>query len=155
MRITLKNAILIVHFQGDKEHMNALLNPISNQYEGILEHREGHNFPSVHIPKEHFLAKYKPMCKYVIGCYNTKSIAHELLHAKFYMDISYREQILLEWQDLESAHRNIITTFLKKLGYSEKVLIDEYQAYRYTEAPNFFGIRLSNTVSESNRAIRH
>lgn len=142
MRISIQNAILIAHFQGNKEEMNRVLDPISNQYEGPLKHREGHNFPSVHIPKEHSFAKYKPMCEYVIGCYNSQSISHELLHAKFYMDAIYREKILLEWQGLEEKYRTVITTFLKKLGYSDKVLIDEYQAYRYTEAHNFFGILL-------------
>ena len=142
MRISIRNAILTIHFEGDKEKMNRILDPISDEYEGPVKHREGHNFPSLHIPNEHILTKYKPLCDYVIGCYNSRSIAHELLHAKFYMDAAYREMILLEWQDLEEKHRNTITVFLKKLGYSEKVFIDEYQAYRYTEAHNFFGIRL-------------
>ena len=38
--------------------------------------------------------------------------------------------------------REYLTQFLKRLGYSDKVIIDEYQAYRYTEPANFFGIKL-------------
>jgi len=48
----------------------------------------------------------------------------------------------MEWDALETNQRETITVFLKKCGYSDKVLLDEYQAYRYTEAPNFFGILL-------------
>jgi hypothetical protein len=43
---------------------------------------------------------------------------------------------------MDKNARNYIIDFLRRLGYSDKVIIDEYQAYRYTEAPNFFGIRL-------------
>ena len=38
---------------------------------------------------------------------------------------------------MEENKRNKIIAFLKKLGYDDKVLIDEYQAYRYTEKDNF------------------
>jgi len=27
------------------------------------------------------------------------------------------------------------------MGYADKVIIDEYQAYRYSESANFFGIK--------------
>jgi len=43
---------------------------------------------------------------------------------------------------LEPEKRDKIVAFLKRLGYCDKVLIDEYQAYRYTEKDNFFGLTL-------------
>ncbi len=122
--------------------MNTILDPISNAYEGVLNNREGHNFPSSYIPKNHMLHKYKNDCTYVIGVYNGKSIAHELLHARFYMDISYKNRIIQEWNELSATKRDYLVFFLKRLGYSDAVLIDEYQAYRYSETPNFFGIKL-------------
>ncbi len=123
--------------------MNELLDPLSNEYEGILVNREGHNFPSIHIPKKnHILSKYKEQCRYVIGLYNASGLQHELLHAKYYIDEEYRLEIQREWDALSSQQRTYITQFLKRLGYSDKVIIDEYQAYKYSEAPNFFGVRL-------------
>jgi hypothetical protein len=123
--------------------MNAILDSISNTYEGPLKNREGHNFPALYIPKSHILEKYRNKCKYVIGIYNSKSIQHELLHAKYYIDNAYAQKINQEWFSLAEGTRNYLTQFLKRLGYSDKVIIDEYQAYRYTEASNFFGIKLN------------
>ena len=142
MKIFLKNNILIVNFVGNKENMNRLLDPISNNYEGTMKNREGHNFPSNYIPEDHLLTSYKNQCKYVIGIYHPKSIAHELLHAKYFMENDYREKIKREWNELPESTRNYLTNFLKKLGYSEKVWIDEYQAYKYSEPSNFFGVKL-------------
>ncbi len=141
MQIKVENKILIVRFRS-KDYMNEILDPLSNQYEGPLTNRQGHNFPSDFIPNEsHILSPYKTNSKYVIGMYNASGMAHELLHAKFYMDLSYREKIYDEWIGLSSKHRVHITQFLKSMGYSDKVIIDEYQAYRYSEPANFFGIK--------------
>jgi hypothetical protein len=141
MKITLKNEILIVNFEGKKDKMNEVLDPISNQYEGLLLNREGHNFPADYIPSSgHCLSSYKTRCKYVIGIYNIKSLNHELQHAKYYLDADYRTQVQQEWSSLEPRVRDHITTFLTRLGYSQKVLLDEYQAYKATEPRNFFGV---------------
>ena len=123
--------------------MNESLAPISNVYEGALkQNREGHNFPSSYITNEHQLYKYiAPNCVYVIGVYTPLSLQHELLHARFYADFDYRQQIHNEWNSLSETIKNHITSFLKRLGYKDEVIIDEYQAYRYTEKSNFFGIR--------------
>lgn len=143
MNPTLKQGILILNFKGDKQKMNVLLDPISNVYEGILRNREGHNFPAQHIPKGHPLHAYKDKCKYVVAVYNTKSLNHELHHARYYMDEKYREGIQNEWKNLEKETKEKITKFLKKCGYSDEVIIDEYQAYKYTEKPNFFGVKMA------------
>jgi len=41
---------------------------------------------------------------------------------------------------MKVSKKNKIITFLKNLGYSDKVLIDEYQAYKYSEKDNFFNL---------------
>jgi hypothetical protein len=144
MKLYIKDHILIINYEGNKEKMNDSLDIISNAYEGPLQNRQGHNFPSSYIPKDHFLSKYKNECKYVIGTFNSKSIKHELYHAKFFIDLTYKNKIIKEWNELDNQNRDHIIKFLKKLGYSDKVLIDEYQAYRYTEKENFFGIKLNH-----------
>jgi hypothetical protein len=141
IQIKVDNQILIVRFKS-KSHMNQILDSLSNEYEGILKNREGHNFPSTFIPiKSHFLSPYKKSCAYVIGSYNSGGLAHELLHAKYYVNSNYRESINKEWAELSGKTRACITQFLKSLGYADKVIIDEYQAYRYSEPENFFGIK--------------
>ncbi len=141
MQVKIENEILILRFK-DKHRMNQILDVISNTYEGILNNREGHNFPSTFIPKKnHILSPYRDNCKYVIGLYNMSGLQHELMHAKYFMNEEYRKKINEEWLSLEEDKKLKIIVFLKRLGYSDKVIIDEYQAYRYTEAPNFFGFR--------------
>lgn len=143
LKITIKNNILILNFNGNKNKMNEMLDDISNIYEGVIIGRSGHNFPSNYTPtNNHWSSQYKKNCNYVIGTYNHKSLSHELLHAKYYLDSEYKNKINNEWNNLENNKKNHITNFLKKLGYSENVIIDEYQACRYTEKDNFFGIKL-------------
>ncbi len=137
------NKILILNFKGNIKLMNEILDPISNIYEGELNKRIGHNFPSTFIPNNnHLLSQYKSKCDYVIGISNIKDLNHELAHAKFYLDSDYKRQIIDEWENLNNLTRTHIYNFLKKLGYSDSVIIDEYQAYKSTEKNNFFGTKL-------------
>jgi hypothetical protein len=124
--------------------MNLILDKISNRYEGELKNREGHNFPSDFVMSTDEIHKFVKdnNIKYIIGVHNTTSIRHEELHAKYFLDDEYKKKILKEWDDMDHKKKDHITTFLRKLGYSDKVIVDEYQAYRYSEKPNFFGINL-------------
>lgn len=152
----MKNEILIVNFKGNKAKMNVFLDPISNQYEGPLKSaREGHNFPATMIPPTHPLAAYRDKCRYVIGIYNTRSLAHELMHAKFYLEPDYRKKVGEEWYSLSLKTQTHITEFLKKLGYPEKVHLDEFQAYRATEPENFFGVRLNESYLTDYRPLSY
>lgn len=136
------NKLLIIRF-NNKLLMNSILSEISERYEGLLKNAEGHNFPASYIRKSDKIYDFvkKNKIEYIIGVYNFKSIQHEKLHAKYYLDENYKTRINKEWEELDEIIRNKIIIFLKKLGYCDKVLIDEYQAYRYTEKNNFFGIK--------------
>ena len=105
---------------------------ISERYEGLGIATEEHNFPASFIEKTDNIYDFvkKNKIEYIIGVYNLKSIQHERLYAKYYLDKEYKEKIDEEWNDMEYNKRNKIIAFLKKLGYDDKVLIDEYQAYR-------------------------
>ncbi len=146
MQIVIKDDILIINFKGHKDKMNYLLDGISNSYEGIIKNRQGHNFPINLIPDNHKLAKYKNKCKYLIAVINIKFLPHELLHAKYYLDNSYKMNIIEEWNNLNVLHKIHIENFLLKLGYNKENIIDEYQAYKYTENNNFFGINNKKIV---------
>ena len=135
--------LLIIRY-NNKIAMNKELCKISERYEGLGIAAEGHNFPASFIEKTDSIYDFvkKNKIEYVIGVYNSKSIQHERLHAKYYLDKEYKKKIDEEWNDIEENKRNKIIAFLKKLGYEDKVLIDEYQAYRYTEKDNFFDVKL-------------
>jgi mRNA-degrading endonuclease RelE of RelBE toxin-antitoxin system len=135
--------LLIIRF-NDKSLMNNTLSKISERYEGLLVNAEGYNFPASYVTKSDKIYDFVRGNKieYIIGVYNFNSIQHEKLHAKYYLDETYKNKINKEWKELDETIRNHITAFLKKLGYCDKVLIDEYQAYRYTEKNNFFGVKL-------------
>jgi hypothetical protein len=134
----IENDILIIHFQNINK-MNEIMDPLSNEYEGIMNNRIGHNFPSDYIPNNHKLfGQLKNQCKYVIAYNSLNDLSHELLHAKYYLDQKYKKQINDEWDSLKKNKKEYITNLLKKLGYSDKVIIDEYQAYKYSEKKSFF-----------------
>lgn len=67
---------------------------------------------------------------------------HEICHARFHVDAAYKQRQLQLWASFSEEQRQHITRFLTKLGYQEQVIVDEFQAYHNTEAPNFWGIRL-------------
>ena len=104
---------------------------------------EGYNFPAGFVEKTDEIYNFvkKNKIEYIIGVYSGKSIQHERLHAKYYLDAEYKKKIDDEWEEIDAKKREKITDFLKRLGYCDKVIVDEYQAYRYSEKSNFFGIK--------------
>jgi hypothetical protein len=135
--------LLIIRYDS-KIKMNNDLTKISERYEELTVSAEGHNFPASFVDKKDVIYDVvkKNKIEYIIGVYNSKSIHHEKLHAKYFLDPIYKKKIDNEWDELDDNKRKKITYFLKKLGYCDKVIIDEYQAYRYTEKDNFFGVKL-------------
>ena len=140
------NRLLIIRFNNKKEMYNTL-SQISKRYEQLEVMAEGYNFPASFVEKTDKIYDFvkENNIKYVIGVYNSinmlNSIQHEKLHAKYYLDQEYKNKIDKEWLEIDSNTKNKIINFLKKLGYCDKVIIDEYQAYRYSEKSNFFGIK--------------
>jgi hypothetical protein len=107
---------------------------VSTRYEGDNEF-VGFNFPSSIIKKKDVaLFPFKDKCDYVIGYMkgDKETIAHELLHAKYYMDRSYRSTVKKSWNNLRRSNPKKFKSILKQLkrdGYQEKVFVDEFQAY--------------------------
>jgi hypothetical protein len=151
----------VVQFQFNNiNEMTRYIDPISMFVEGSTkDKRIGHNFSvdnfykyiSSMSVKMHtnetleilFIVKkhdIKYIIAYVAGDIQTKK--HELQHAKFYIDEKYRQSIYDKWTDMDKKTQNYIVSFLKKLGYSDEVIIDEFQAYYMTEKDNFFGIKI-------------
>jgi hypothetical protein len=117
---------------------------ICNAYEGSIPHRVGFNFPI------EFVKQHQPTCsllaykaKYVIaykkGDILTKK--HELQHARFHLDINYRQQVESLWNSLSHSFQKRVIRQLRNMKYPNdpQILLDEFQAYYFTEKPNFFG----------------
>jgi hypothetical protein len=136
------NRLLIVRYKN-KAIMNKALSAISDRYEGLSGALEGHNFSASYVqPSDSIydmVQKHKII--YVIGIYHVNSLEHEKLHAKYYLDATYKKKMDEEWAELDTIKKGKIIQALTKLGYTEKVWMDEYQAYRYSEKDNFFGFK--------------
>ena len=65
----------------------------------------------------------------------------ELESLKYYMDEKYKENVNKIWKNMKESSKKKVIDMLKKMGYPEEenILIDEFQAYYYTEKKNFFG----------------
>lgn len=117
---------------------------ISNQYEGKIPERIGTNFPMDFVKKlcpTHPLLKYT--AKYVIayqkGDILTKK--HEMCHAAFYLDPHYRHKVETLWESFSNSYQQKVHSLLQKMKYPNDphILLDEFQAYYFTEKTNFFG----------------
>jgi hypothetical protein len=132
------------------------INDIADLYEGKIDNRIGINFPVDIVKKWKSINKKNE--KYSINEYidNTKYVVvykkgdkltkdHEMLHARYYMDKEYKENIREIWDNMNKESKKKVSIMLKKMGYpddNEEILIDEFQAYYYTEKDNFFGKNL-------------
>lgn len=139
------------------------ISDIADIYEGKINDRIGINFPIDVVKKwntdknckhsthsknsKNSINEYTDKAKYVVvykkGDKLTKD--HEMLHAKYYMDKEYKEKVIEIWNSMKKESKKKVLSMLKKMGYpedNEELLIDEFQAYYYTEKDNFFGKNL-------------
>jgi hypothetical protein len=112
--------------------MTQEMEKFASAYEGYVPGRIGYNFPN--DDGSYTIA-------YIKGDYATKM--HELRHARYYLDSQYRNEVNKIWSLLDNDTKRTIERFLKRCGYSESVLIDEFQAYAFTEKDpeKFFGLK--------------
>jgi hypothetical protein len=148
-----KDKTLHIIYKNIKD-VPSYINTISDEYEGKIEDRIGLNFPMVFVDKceqnkkiskkeAKELKKYDNI-EYIIvykkGDVITKN--HEKLHAKYYIDIEYKKKVKEYWNSLNKSSKEKVIKLLEKMKYpkdNEEILIDEFQAYLYTEKKNFFG----------------
>jgi len=124
-----ENEILILEFNSIIQ-MNQIMEKSANNYEGFIKNRIGFNFPSDFvIGTIPYFDKNRH--KYVIGYIkgDWKVRKHEMCHAKFYISKKYRKFWIKKWNLLNSNIRQKIIKKLKYMGYSDNVIIDEFQAY--------------------------
>ena len=146
MKFTIINRVLhIIYNQKDiKSPDFQNICEISKIYENTnIAGLIGYNFPMKIVPAASFLNVYKKLADYIIvykdGDVKTKQ--HELCHARFYMDEDYKQHIYKLWNSIKDTSQQNIIAMLLRMKYKNDMttLIDEFQAYYYTEKPNFFG----------------
>lgn len=148
MNILVSERILHLIITNEKKCQNEMktIREIASEYEGDIKNRIGFNFPFKNIKnitKNKLFQPYVFLVDYVIvykkGDVLTKK--HELLHAKYFMDESYRKDIKKLWNNLDTLFQKTVLEMLKKMNYGENMnlLMDEFQAYYFSEQANFFG----------------
>ncbi len=136
-----------------KKSIPKYIEELADLYEGKIENRIGINFPMsivskykgniTDIKKQTKDKDIKYIVVYKKGDKLTKD--HELMHAKYHMDESHKEKVREIWDNMEESSRKRVISMLKKMGYPDNnmdILVDEFQAYYYTEKKNFFGKNL-------------
>ena len=119
------------------------IHTIANAYEGVIPGRIGFNFPMRLVRKLYptsNIAKYD--ADYVI-VYKKGDIAtkrHEVQHAKYDMDPVYRKDIQTLWDSFSVQMQEKVRSTLRRMNYPDRhsLLLDEFQAYYFTEKKNFF-----------------
>lgn len=127
------------------------IHTIVNAYEGVIPGRIGFNFPMRLVRKLYptsNIAKYD--ADYVI-IYKKGDIAtkrHEVQHAKYDMDPSFKKEVQRLWDSFSKHFQEKVCSTLRRMNYpvdslSERqevpsLLLDEFQAYYFTEKKNFF-----------------
>jgi hypothetical protein len=66
---------------------------------------------------------------------------HEMCQDSFYLDPVYRQKIETMRTSFSAAYQKKVHSMLQKMKYPNdpQLLLDEFQAYYFTEKPNFFG----------------
>lgn len=157
VNICCKEDVIMLEF-NNLNVMSAYLEQVSTFVEGKTNSlRIGHNFSVCELKK--YLTHVKkndesnvwlrelvtvvyPMSKYIIGyvCGDIKTKQHEICHALFHIDETYKKQMVILWESLDMLTKEKVVEFLSRLGYPPEKHIDEFQAYYRTEKHNFFGI---------------
>ncbi len=130
---------------AEKEYQTIL--QLADEYEGEIKNRIGVNFPlsSRHPIHKQYIDKYGDvsyLIMYKKGDITTKR--HELQHARYYLDAAFREEVKRLWDGLNDRSRSNVLCMLKKMGYpmeKNEIVLDEFQAYYFTEKPNFFALK--------------
>ena len=117
------------------------IHTIANAYEGSIPGRIGFNFPMRLVKKLYptcTIAKYD--ADYVIvykkGDIGTKR--HEVQHAKYDMDPGFKKDVQTLWDSFPKHFQEKIRSRLRQMNYPHSLLLDEFQAYYFTEKKNFF-----------------
>ena len=161
----IKERVLHATYSSKTDIPDGLLR-LTDAYEGAIPHRVGWNIPFSFLKTTSpapapapALAPFSltPLwnalrnkeADYLV-VYPEKDIQtkkHELLHARYRMDAVYQQEVRDLWASLSDADQKKVHVLLRGLHYPDNpdILLDEFQAYYFTEPPSFFGLTVSRT----------
>jgi len=143
------NKLLMFDFESN-DFMTKCFERFSNFYEGFVPGRIGYNMPTSYVIDFALLKRDTPLSKEEMFIYSTINkedtggyvIAylrgddltrrHEFQHAKYFFSYDFRKEVDSMWEKLPERIRSKYISRLHSLGYSDSVLIDEFQAYYFT-----------------------
>jgi hypothetical protein len=145
--------------------MTLHMDGFSTEKEGAVPRRTGHNFEinyaDIRMKRTDVTHEERtlynqlhvvcPDVKYVVAWKRGDDLTrrHELQHAKFATNAEFREKVLRIWNTvLSNRQRGCVVAFLRRCGYPDEVMIDEFQAYYYTERRGFFGCVIDVDVDD-------
>lgn len=154
----IKDRVLHATYRTKQDVPEELLH-LADAYEGVIPKRVGWNLPFSFLKTCSFLpvmvekALQTDGAEYLI-VYPQQDIQtkkHELLHAQYGMNAQYRDEVHALWTSLSVMEQTKVRRILRSLDYPdrEEILLDEFQAYYFTESPRFFGLSRSLTRSLS------
>lgn len=131
-----------------RESIPEEIHSMAAAYEGFIPNCTGWNMPitfvAMYASPTSLLRPYLSKVDYMIIYPKTdlQTKKHELLHARYAMESTYRQHVQTLWNALPPRNQERIRQILLKMGYPDRqdLLLDEFQAYYYTEKPSFFGI---------------
>ena len=135
------------------------LEEIATLYEGKVLNRIAYNFPltyaNKHIYKNTlFGIILSSKHEYCISCKKGNDFKHEVLHAIYFKEHTYRNLVSSFYNSLENKRR--IKNILTSLGYQDHVLVDEFQAYYFCTEKDFGLHKLSKaTLKNKTRCIHY
>ena len=143
MEYSIRDNILHIIY-NKKEDIGKEIIEIANKYEGEMGNRIGFNFPVSFIKKNFPKSKLLSHKAEYIIVYQKKDIQtkkHELQHAYYALNDCFRLEVLTLWNSFSPSYQQRIISLLFKMNYPNQmdILLDEFQAYYFTEKPNFFG----------------
>lgn len=108
---------------------------------------EGYHFPTS-LLREYIkindspLEKYANVADFIVAYKNEDELSknHQRQHAKYFTDSTFRETVKELWDSFTDEYRADVKEKLNKsdLSDDDESLIDEFQAFYFTEKPNFF-----------------
>ena len=75
------------------------------------------------------------------------TLDHELLHAHYYLNHSYRQKVDTVVKHMRSELRKQMTKVLKEMGYTKEVIVDEINAYMATSSHKYLNEELELELS--------
>tara|TARA_Y100000389_G_C17466436_1_gene526082 strand:- start:2308 stop:2832 length:525 start_codon:yes stop_codon:yes gene_type:complete len=129
-----------------QEDMTRNVDKIANDYEGHIPFRIAYNFPIKYATNfiqngKLFNTEISIKHEYCICYVNKRDVPHEILHAIYFKHEKYRHLVKTLYENLENNLK--IYKILNELRYPDNVIIDEFQAYLFSETNpwTFFKIK--------------